>query len=316
MFSKATKSQAKLRLALLGPTGAGKTFTALALTAGRRVAVIDTEHGSAAKYADRFDFDVLNLTAHHPAEYIKAIKAAETAGYDVVIIDSMTHAWKATQELVDQETTRSKSGNSFQAWGKVTPLWQDLIQAIVTSRIHVIATMRSKIEWVIEENERGKKTPKKIGTKPDNRDGAEYEFDVMIELDQDHNAWPSKTRCADIDGKTWKNPDATNLGAALFGWLEAGVPAAAVVAPAAAAPAAPAASRPGAAPAAVPAPRMSAEQDAEYRDLWKAIGLHGAEAKAERAKIHAANAAGPVSDYLDLLRGYLDTLNTPNRQTA
>lgn len=238
-FSPAIKSSSKLRLALLGPTGAGKTFTALSLTAGRRVAVIDSEHGSASKYADRFAFDVLNLPDHDPRTYIAAIKAAEDAGFDVVIVDSMTHAWKATQELVDQETTRSKSGNSFQAWGKVTPLWQDLIQAIVTSKIHVVATMRSKIEWVIEENDRGKKTPKKIGTKPDNRDGSEYEFDVVVELDQDHNAWTSKTRCPDLDGQTWKCPSAADLGATLFGWLEGGALAPAPVArPAVPAPAA------------------------------------------------------------------------------
>lgn len=225
VFTKAEKTQAKLRCAILGPTGAGKTYSALAITEGRKVAVIDSEHGSASKYADRFNFDALNLPDLDPRTYIKAIKAAEDAGYDVIVIDSLSHAWKATQELVDQETTRSKSGNSFQAWGKVSPLWADLLQAIVTSKCHVIATIRSKIEWVIEENERGKKTPRKIGTKPEARDGAEYEFDVVLELDQDHNAWTTKTRCADLDGKTWKNPSASDFGAVVFGWLESGAPA-------------------------------------------------------------------------------------------
>jgi hypothetical protein len=223
-FTRAEKTQAKLRLAILGPTGAGKTYTALSITEGRKVAVIDSEHGSAAKYADRFTFDALNLPDIDPRTYVKAIKAAEAAGYDVIVIDSLSHAWKATQDLVDQETTRSKSGNSFQAWGKVTPIWADLIQAIVTSRCHVITTIRSKIEWVIEENERGKKTPRKIGTKPEARDGAEYEFDVVLELDQEHNAWATKTRCAELDGKAWKNPGASDFGAVVFGWLESGAP--------------------------------------------------------------------------------------------
>lgn len=284
-FTRAEKSQAKLRLALLGPTGAGKTFTALSITAGRKVAVIDTEHGSAAKYADKFSFDVLNLTSHHPHEYIKGIRAAEAAGYDVVIVDSMTHAWKATQELVDQETTRSKSGNSFQAWGKVTPLWQELIQAIVSSKIHVVVTMRSKIEWVIEENERGKKTPKKIGTKPDNRDGAEYEFDVVIELDQEHNAWPSKTRCAEIDGKTWKNPCAADLGAVLFGWLESGV----VAAPAPA-------SKPAAA-------SWSAQQKAEYAKIATDIKAAGGEA--DLSKLLAGARGEAPDEVIDAMQALL-----------
>ena len=319
MFKKATKSQSKLRLALLGPTGAGKTYTALALTAGRKVAVIDTEHGSAAKYADKFDFDVLNLTNHHPHEYIKAIYAAEAAGYDVVIVDSMTHAWKATQDLVDQETTRSKSGNSFQAWGKVTPIWQDLIQAIVTSKIHVVVTMRSKIEWVIEENERGKKTPKKIGTKPDNRDGAEYEFDVVIELDQEHNAWPSKTRCAEIDGKTWKNPTSGDLGATLFGWLESGAPAPVTgafngttphrdfsdkkqeAAPATESKAAAAATN-GATTTASPNPHpWTPEQKAEAKKIATAIRAHGAEAADEVTFIQSKVGQIPASEIIDQL---------------
>ena len=251
-FTRAEKTQSKLRLAILGPTGAGKTYTALSITEGRKVAVIDSEHGSASKYADRFNFDALNLPDLDPRTYVKAIKAAEAAGYDVVVIDSLSHAWKATQELVDQETTRARSGNSFQAWGKVTPIWADLIQAIVTSRCHVIATIRSKIEWVIEENERGKKTPRKIGTKPEARDGTEYDFDVVLELDQDHNAWTTKTRCADLDGKTWKNPSASDFGAVVFGWLESGAPA-------------PIAAQPAAATVAEPAakPVWTAEQRAE-----------------------------------------------------
>jgi KaiC/GvpD/RAD55 family RecA-like ATPase len=290
-FIKAEKSQAKLRLAILGPTGAGKTYTALAITEGRKVAVIDTEHGSAAKYADRFAFDVLNLTEHHPQNYIDAIKAAEQAGYDVAIIDSMTHAWTATKELVDQETFKSKSGNSFQAWGKVTPLWNDLIQAIVSSKIHVIATMRSKIEWVVEENERGKKTPRKIGTKPENRDGAEYEFDVVIELDQDHRAWASKTRCADIDGKTWERPGAADLGASLFGWLEAGA-----VVPAQAAARA-AVTRADTAPA----PTWTPEQRAEATSIAAAITAHGPLAVKDLARLRADLKASCAIDAIDAL---------------
>ena len=314
-FQRAEKAKAKLRAAILGPTGGGKTFTALAITQGRRVAVIDSEHGSAAKYADRFAFDALNLPDLDPRTYIKAIHAAEAAGYDVIIIDSLTHAWKATQELVDQETIRSRSANSFQAWGKISPIWQDLLQAMVTSKCHIIATIRSKIEWVLEEDSRGKKVPRKIGTKPEARDGTEYEFDVVLEIDSDHNAWTTKTRCPELDGKTWKNPSAADFGAVVFGWLESGT-AEPVSQPAQAAAttvtkAATASERPIQATTS-PKP-MTPEQEAEYRDLWKQIGTFGAEAKAKRAELHAAHAAGPVCDYLDALRGYLEIMCTPSQ---
>lgn len=287
-FTKAEKTQAKLRLAILGPTGAGKTFTALSITEGRKVAVIDSENRSSCKYADRFKFDVLDIQDRDPRTYLAAIHAAEDAGYDVVIIDSLTHAWKGALELVDQETTRSRAANSFQSWGKVTPIWDALMQSINGSKIHVVATIRSKTEWVIEENDRGKKVPRKVGTKPECRDGVEYDFDVVFELDQDHNALTTKTRCADLDGKTWKNPSASDFGAMLFGWLESGAPA-------------PVAAQPATAPAAEPPikPVWTAEQRAEAGAL-KARIL--ATAPVRLAELDALSKAGlPASETIDRL---------------
>ena len=95
MFKRATKTQIRLRLALSGASGSGKTMSSLAIAShlGQRIAVIDTERGSASRYADLFEFDVLELESFHPTKYISAIKAAESAGYDVLIIDSLSHAW-------------------------------------------------------------------------------------------------------------------------------------------------------------------------------------------------------------------------------
>ena len=123
-FQKATKRQAKLRMALIGPSGSGKTFTALTLATalGKRVGVIDTEHGSASKYADRFAFDCLNLTSFSPGTYVEAIAAAAAAGFDVLIIDSLSHAWSGKDgalEQVDKKAAASRSGNSFTAWRDV-----------------------------------------------------------------------------------------------------------------------------------------------------------------------------------------------------
>ena len=239
-FQRARKSQAKARVANIGPSGSGKTLLGLftGQKLGSKIAVIDTENGSASKYADRFDFDVLNLDDFDPRTYIAALQAAVQAGYEVIIIDSLTPAWDRTKQLVDEEAIRSKSGNSFQAWGRVgTPIWNSLLQAIVQCPAHVIVTMRSKTEYVVEQNEKGKATPRKVGTAPQVRDGSEYEFDVVLELDADHRCWATKTRCLELDGQMWQKDDG-KIGEILRNWLSDGdAPQAAAPAPAPSVPA-------------------------------------------------------------------------------
>ena len=195
-FIKAVKSQARLRMALIGPAGSGKTYSAIQLattmTPGK-VAVIDTEHGSAAKYADLFAFDVLNLTNFDPMNYVEAISAAVKAGYETVVIDSLTHAWNGVGgalHQVDQAAARSKSGSTFNAWRDVTPKQILLVESILQCRAHVIATVRSKIEYVLENGK-----PRKVGMAPVQREGLEYEFDIVGEMDNDHKMIITKSRC-------------------------------------------------------------------------------------------------------------------------
>lgn len=225
-FQKATKKSAKLRLGLCGPAGSGKTYSALAIASGlgKRIALIDTEHGSASLYADRFSFDTLNLETFSPDSYVEAIKAAEAEGYEVVIIDSLSHAWMGKDgalEQVDQATKRSGSKNSYFAWRDVTPKHNALVEAIVQCKAHVIATIRSKTEYAVDKDDKGKVSPRKIGTAPIQRDGMEYEFSVWGELDLDHNYIVSKTRCSVLTGKVVHNPG-EQLAATLKAWLEAG----------------------------------------------------------------------------------------------
>jgi hypothetical protein len=225
-FSKATKTQSRLRLALVGPSGSGKTYTALTIAQhlGKRVAVIDTERGSASKYADIFTFDVLNLDTFSPLTYVDAIKAAESAGYDVLVIDSLSHAWMGKEgalEQVDNAAKRSSSHNSYTAWRDVTPMHNALIDAMLQSKCHIIGTMRSKTEYVIEEDERGKKVPRKVGMAPVQRDGLEYEFDVVGDMDLDNNFLVSKTRCPALAGKVIKKPGKP-LADTLAAWLSDG----------------------------------------------------------------------------------------------
>lgn len=225
LFRTAVKEEAKLRLAIAGPSGSGKTFTALKvathLANGGRIAVVDTEHGSASKYADLFDFDVVNYDPpFHPDRFTEAIHAAEDGGYDVVIIDSLSHAWNGTGgllEIVDNAAKKFK-GNSYMAWSEGTPIQNRLIEGIVGAEIHVIATMRSKQDYVLIERN-GKQVPQKVGMAPIQRDGFEYEFDLFLEMDVENNAIVSKTRCPALTGAVIREPGAA-LADTLLEWLQ------------------------------------------------------------------------------------------------
>jgi hypothetical protein len=228
-FRKATKLESRLRMAMIGPTGSGKTFSALSIASGlgKRIAVIDTEHGSAAKYADRFgEYDTVELQSFAPASYVEALELAGREGYDVVIVDSLSHAWMGKDgalEQVDRAAKRS-SGNSFAAWRDVTPQHNALVEALLRCPAHLIVTMRSKTEYVLEEDSRGKKVPKKVGMAPIQRDGLEYEFDVVAELNTDHDLLVTKTRMPELDGVVTRNPGPA-LGAKIALWTRGEKPA-------------------------------------------------------------------------------------------
>ena len=226
-FKRAVKSQAKARIGLIGPSGSGKTYTALLLAQamGERIAVIDTEHGSASKYADEFTFDTLELTDFHPQNYIDGIKAAGQARYDVIIIDSLSHAWAGSGgalELADKGALKY-SGNRFAAWRDLTPLHNQLIEAMLSSPAHVIATMRSKMEYIQTQDSKGKTIIRKVGMAPIQRDGMEYEFDIVGDLDIDHNLIISKTRCRALDGVVINKPG-KELAETVKAWLSDGEP--------------------------------------------------------------------------------------------
>lgn len=227
MFERASKRQSRLRLALVGPSGSGKTYSALAIAVGlgQRIAVIDTERGSASKYAGLFTFDTAQLETFHPQRYIDAIRDAEQAGYDVLVIDSLSHAWMGKEgalDLVDAAARRSKTGNSFAAWRDVTPLHNALVDAMLRSTCHVIVTLRTKTEYVIEKDERtGKAVPRKIGLAPVQREGVEYELDVVGELDHEHVMTVSKSRCPGLSGTVVRYPGA-DFAQVLKQWLSDG----------------------------------------------------------------------------------------------
>jgi adenylate kinase family enzyme len=223
-IQKATKKAAKLRLALMGPSGAGKTFTALSVAKGlgARILVVDTENASASKYSDSFDFDVIELADFAPQNFIEAIALAKQNDYDVLVIDSLSHAWMGRGgilEMHDREVDRQKTKNSFTAWKNVTPEYNRLVEAIVRSRVHIIATLRSKTEHVVGKNDKNQTTVEKVGTQAVQREGLEYEFDVVGELRHEDNTLViTKTRCKELNGGVFRRAGA-DVAAILKDWL-------------------------------------------------------------------------------------------------
>lgn len=224
MFAKATKKKARLRLAIAGASGSGKTFTALTVGKhiGNRMAVIDTERGSASKYVrDVADFDTCELEHFAVQRYLQAIKNAAESGYDVLVIDSLSHAWAGKGGILEEA---DKRGGKFGAWRDLTPLQQSLMDAILSYPGHVIATMRSKMAYEVTTDEsKGRKETKveKIGLAHVQRDDVSYEFDVMLDMDEKNNARVTKTRCPALTGQVLSKPG-KDLADTLLAWLSDG----------------------------------------------------------------------------------------------
>lgn len=282
-IKKASRQGVYLKMALMGPTGSGKTYSALGIASGlgSKICVLDTERGSASLYSDVFDFSVVDdLPDYHPQNYIDVMKAVVAAGFEVLVIDSLTHAWNGKGgilEIVDDITAGSKSKNAYTSgWPTGTRLQNDLLDTILTSPIHVIVTMRSKMDYVLQDDGNGKKAPVKVGLAPVQRDGVEYEFTIIGDLNLNHSMAITKTRIQDLDGHIVKTPG-KEFGAYLKEWL--GSPVVPVVPPSISSAPVPA---PQAAPAANPPGAPSALL--EKGDEWNA-----AYAKAKKLTTHFIN---------------------------
>ena len=203
-LKKAARQQVKLRLNISAPSGSGKTFIALLLALGLvsdwcKIAVIDTEYGSASLYSHLGDFNVIDLQAPFtPEKYIQALNACTSAGMEVVIIDSSSHEWNCLLEENELLAQASFRGNTWSAWSKTTPRHDKFVNSVLHLPAHVITCTRSKMETVMGE---GKKVHK-VGMKDVQREGWEYELTVSLNLDRDtHLATPSKDRTNLFEGK-------------------------------------------------------------------------------------------------------------------
>ena len=218
---KSSKKQAKIKLALAGCAGSGKTYSSLLLAYGmtnnwNKIAIIDTENGSADLYSNLGNYNVLVLKSPYtPEDYIRAIEICEQAGMEVIIIDSISPLWEYLLEIHSQ-----MQGNSFTNWGKITPRQNAFIQKILTSNCHIISTMRTKQDYVLNEKN-GKLVPEKVGLKAVQRDNVDYEFTLVLDIDMKHFAKASKDRT----GLFMDKPEfviSPDTGKAILNWCNEG----------------------------------------------------------------------------------------------
>jgi len=222
-FTLATRNSCKIKIGLQGSSGSGKTYSALLLAYGltndwRKIAVIDSENGSANLYSDLGAYSVLKLTAPYtPEVYTEAIELAVKNGFECLIIDSLSAEWSGQGGVLDIHS--NIPGNSFTAWSKVTPRHNAFVQQMLQSDIHIIGTMRSKTEYVLSEKN-GKQVPEKIGMKSVQREDTEYEFTIVFELNQKHQANVGKDRTGLFKNK----PEltlSTEVGKTIAEWCNA-----------------------------------------------------------------------------------------------
>lgn len=232
-FTPATRTEAKARVAMIGPTGAGKTWTALQFArtlAGPNgtIGVIDTENASASLYSDTYDFQTAPwYPPYDPAKLAAAINDAAKQ-FDVLIIDSLTHFWQGdggVLDIVEQEGAKVGSrGNNFAGWKKGTPLWRGILDALIFAPCHIVITMRSKMDYVQQPGQDGRMKVEKMGMAPVARNDVEYEFTVVCELDQSHRLTVTKSRCSDLADRTAAPHQSAALAEVLVEWLSSATP--------------------------------------------------------------------------------------------
>lgn len=219
-FTQAKRYTKKLRLAIYGPSGSGKTFTALGMACyiakrdGKRVAVIDTENGSSSLYSggQPYDFDIATLEPpYNPDRFVALMNEVAQASdtYSTLVIDSGSHAWSGEGGILDikEQYSRRRNSDSFRAWAEVTPMQNRFVEAIISSPLHIIFTMRAKTQYAMERSsDTDKLKVSKIGTGYVQRDGMDYEFDMTWLMNQDHYAEVDKTRFLPFAGQIFKEP--------------------------------------------------------------------------------------------------------------
>ena len=223
-IEQASRKRAKIKMALQGPSGSGKTMSALLLAFGlcgdwTKICVVDTENHSAELYSHLGFYNVVSdlQAPFTPEKYRDAIKLCEQNGIEVIILDSCSHEWECILEM-----HAGMAGNSFTNWGRLTPRHNEFVQAILQSSCHVIGTIRSKQDYILQEKN-GKMVPEKVGLKGVTRDGMDFEFTIVLDIDMKHNANCSKDRTQLFSNK----PEfriGIETGKQILAWCNSGAP--------------------------------------------------------------------------------------------
>jgi hypothetical protein len=224
-FKKAVKAKSKLRLGIFGAAGSGKTMSALRIAKGLagkngKIALIDTEAGSAAKYSDRYEFYIAVLDNANIDNIIELLESAALE-YHVIIIDSITHAWQELIAEVEKLARAKYSNNTFSAWSEGTPKQKRMIKAFLSSPAHIILTMRSKTEYDLQKDNNGKSRPVRVGLAPETGKGMEYEVDMLLQISTEHAAEVLKDRTGKFQDQIIEKPD-EKFGEQLAAWLNEG----------------------------------------------------------------------------------------------
>jgi hypothetical protein len=222
VFTKAVRTATKIKMAITGPSGSGKTYSALSIAKGitDKIALLDTEAASASLYSDIFNFDTITLSApFEPKRFIEIIKAAEKAGYELLIIDSLSHSWSGeggALQKKEQLDARSGRQNAFTNWASVKKEQNELKEAILQSKMHIIVTLRAKQEHALT-SDGNKNKVEKLGMAPIAEPGLEYEYSILFELAMNHEAVAGKDRTGLFDGQIFK--PTPQIGEKIKNWL-------------------------------------------------------------------------------------------------
>jgi len=229
-FSEANRSKSSIRIGIMGPTFSGKTYSAVLLARGLvgekgRIAFVDCEGGEANLYANITKFDILTLEPPYtPEKFIEAIESAQASGYDAIILDTISHEWSGEGGILDDQAAieNKDSKRRWSCWGELTPRHNRFLNTMIRSPIHIITTMRMKMQYVVDTVD-GRNTPRKIGLGPIQRDNVEYEISVLLEMDGSHTATIVKDKTQILGGLGDVFRPTIETGNALRVWIEEGI---------------------------------------------------------------------------------------------